>query len=61
MFNIMIKSKHATSLRYIHSAITTPSIFEFQNHVNQLTKNDDIDAIFQMNMPDDSPAVNKLM
>ncbi|XP_035441024.2 uncharacterized protein LOC118269812 isoform X1 [Spodoptera frugiperda] len=31
------------------------------NHVNQLTKNDDIDAIFQMNMPDDSPAANKLM
>ncbi|KAF9408136.1 hypothetical protein HW555_012070 [Spodoptera exigua] len=31
------------------------------NHVNQLTKNDDIDAIFQMNMPDESNAASKLM
>nr|XP_049693225.1 neuropeptide CCHamide-1 isoform X2 [Helicoverpa armigera] len=29
------------------------------NHVKQLaTKNDDIDAIYQMTMPDDSPATN---
>ncbi|KAJ8718869.1 hypothetical protein PYW07_016425 [Mythimna separata] len=32
------------------------------NHANQLTrKNDDIDAIYQMTMQDESPAANKLM